>query len=41
MEPDLSEAGLTGPALTFFGLAPRAAVARAQAAPAHSDQEAL
>jgi uroporphyrin-III C-methyltransferase/precorrin-2 dehydrogenase/sirohydrochlorin ferrochelatase len=27
MEPDMSEAGLTGPALTFLGLSPRRAVA--------------
>ena len=27
LEPTLTEAGLTGPALTFIGLAPRAAMA--------------
>lgn len=30
MEPTISEAGLTGPALTFIGLAPRQAVAQAR-----------
>ncbi len=30
MEPDLTNAGLTGPALTFFGLAPREAVVQAE-----------
>jgi uroporphyrin-III C-methyltransferase/precorrin-2 dehydrogenase/sirohydrochlorin ferrochelatase len=33
LEPTISNAGLTGPALTLFGLAPRAAVEAAQAIP--------
>ncbi|MEO1790318.1 MAG: uroporphyrinogen-III C-methyltransferase, partial [Pseudomonadota bacterium] len=33
LEPDLGDAGLTGPALMLFGLAPRAAVPAAQDIP--------
>ncbi len=33
LEPDLSQAGLTGPALTLYGLAPRAALAAANHLP--------
>ncbi len=36
MEPTISNAGLTGPALTFLGLAPREAVAAAQDTPIQS-----
>jgi len=41
MEPDMTEAGLTGPALTFFGLAPRAALAAQGTAQIRPEQEAL
>ena len=43
MEPTISDAGLTGPALTFLGLAPRDAVAAAQETPelSVSTKEAL
>ena len=36
MEPTISDAGLTGPALTFLGLSPRDAVVAAQDTPAQS-----
>jgi len=40
LEPTLSEAGLTGPALTFIGLAPRAACAAATRTPTDMIQTA-